>query len=127
PPGIDCGDTCSATYDRGTTIQLTAVADPGSVFGGWNGCANGMVRLGNDKQCTAIFGVSGADLTGSWIALKQVCPGSGPCRLKGRFAVKNAGVSRAGASVVRFGVSENGETMATALGQVQVPPLGPGK
>ncbi|HEX4332105.1 MAG TPA: FG-GAP-like repeat-containing protein [Usitatibacter sp.] len=35
---IDCGTTCSSTVAPGTPITLTAVADSGSLFGGWSGC-----------------------------------------------------------------------------------------
>jgi hypothetical protein len=35
---IDCGTTCSAIYDSGTTVTLTAHADMGSTFAGWAGC-----------------------------------------------------------------------------------------
>jgi hypothetical protein len=36
-PKLDCGQACSAQYDYGQTMTLTARADAGSVFGGWNG------------------------------------------------------------------------------------------
>ena len=38
PGGISCGATCSAAYDSGTVVVLTAVVDPGSTFTGWSGC-----------------------------------------------------------------------------------------
>ncbi|MBL0141440.1 MAG: hypothetical protein IPP91_05095 [Betaproteobacteria bacterium] len=37
PAGIDCGATCSASFERGTSISLGAVAATGYVFTGWSG------------------------------------------------------------------------------------------
>ena len=37
PAGIDCGATCTATYDIGTAVTLTAAAAVGSTFAGWSG------------------------------------------------------------------------------------------
>jgi uncharacterized delta-60 repeat protein/uncharacterized repeat protein (TIGR02543 family) len=37
PAGIDCGATCSAQFERGTSISLGAVAATGYVFTGWSG------------------------------------------------------------------------------------------
>jgi hypothetical protein len=39
PAGIDCrtGGTCSATFNYGTAVTLTATADAGYVFTGWGG------------------------------------------------------------------------------------------
>jgi hypothetical protein len=36
PGGIDCGATCSATFDLGQVVTLTATPDPGWVFTGWS-------------------------------------------------------------------------------------------
>ena len=38
PPGIDCGANCSASYDGGTVVTLTATPASGSRFTGWSGC-----------------------------------------------------------------------------------------
>jgi chitodextrinase len=35
--GLDCGQSCSRNYDFGQRLSLTAAADAGSVFEGWNG------------------------------------------------------------------------------------------
>ncbi len=35
--GIDCGPTCSHTYDRNTAVRLTASAAAGSTFSAWSG------------------------------------------------------------------------------------------
>ena len=59
PPGIDCGDDCTQTYDSGTVVTLTATPDPGSTFDGWTGnpdCEDGVITMDADKTCTAIFG-----------------------------------------------------------------------
>ena len=37
PSGIDCGSTCSAPFDVGTTVTLSATPAPGSRFAGWSG------------------------------------------------------------------------------------------
>jgi hypothetical protein len=37
PSGINCGPTCSASFDNGTQIALTAAPASGSTFAGWSG------------------------------------------------------------------------------------------
>jgi YVTN family beta-propeller protein len=37
PSGINCGPTCSASFDAGTKIALSAAAASGSTFAGWSG------------------------------------------------------------------------------------------
>jgi hypothetical protein len=37
PTGINCGSTCSAQYDAGTLVTLTAAPTAGSLFAGWSG------------------------------------------------------------------------------------------
>ena len=41
PAGIDCGTSCSAQYDYGTHVTLTATPDAGAVFKQWTGACNG--------------------------------------------------------------------------------------
>jgi PASTA domain-containing protein/List-Bact-rpt repeat protein len=61
PAGIDCGSTCSAPFDVGSSVTLTATPSPGSRFSGWSafGCAR--IRscqdndVGRDQTVTATF------------------------------------------------------------------------
>lgn len=41
PPGINCGATCSQSYNSGTQVTLTASPASGSVFAGWSGACSG--------------------------------------------------------------------------------------
>ena len=41
PAGISCGATCTATFESGTLVTLSAAADPTSMFGGWSGACAG--------------------------------------------------------------------------------------
>jgi hypothetical protein len=59
PAGIDCGTTCMATFDPGTLVSLTAVADVGYRFAGWSGGCGGQgncsVTMSGDTQLSARF------------------------------------------------------------------------
>src|SRR5689334_17659492 len=37
PAGINCGNTCSASFPTGSSVTLTATASAGSIFAGWSG------------------------------------------------------------------------------------------
>src|SRR5262249_24178656 len=37
PPGTNCGAPCSASFDNGTPVPLTATPATGSTFAGWRG------------------------------------------------------------------------------------------
>ena len=60
PSGINCGQTCSATFDPGASVTLTATAAANSSFAGWTGgnCSSSptcLVTLSASEKVTAIF------------------------------------------------------------------------
>ena len=60
PAGIDCGATCTADYDHGTSVTLTAAAGPNSDFTGWSGACSGAgsdctVTMDQARAVTATF------------------------------------------------------------------------
>jgi hypothetical protein len=62
PAGINCGTSCSAQFDDGTQVTLTAAAASGSTFTGWSGggCSGTgtcHVQLSSDQHVTATFTV----------------------------------------------------------------------
>ena len=59
PAGIDCGATCAAAFDGGTSVTLTPTPATGSTFSGWSGGCSGtgscQVTMGSDQTVAAAF------------------------------------------------------------------------
>lgn len=84
PAGIACvsGNAagCSAQFDNGAQVTLTATASIGSVFVGWSGCGSAIstaIKLvaAADTSCTATFRAPIVPQTGWWVTSDQ--PGRG--------------------------------------------------
>lgn len=60
PPGIDCRATCNGQFPQGSTVNLSAIPDPGSVFAGWSGDCSGTssCSLTNNAAVTATFNIA---------------------------------------------------------------------
>ncbi|OAQ20917.1 InlB B-repeat-containing protein [Thermosulfurimonas dismutans] len=52
PSGINCGSTCSASFDRGITVRLTAFPNIDSIFTGWGGDCAG---CGSNATCSVVM------------------------------------------------------------------------
>ncbi len=62
PALINCGGKCSASFQKDSSVTLTAIPDAGNSFSGWGGdcsdCGNGAIcqlTMDSDKSCTAEF------------------------------------------------------------------------
>ena len=60
PAGIDCGSRCSAPFDAGTVVTLTATPAANSTIAGWIGCDSTTattctVTMNNAQSVTAVF------------------------------------------------------------------------
>jgi hypothetical protein len=60
PGGIDCGATCSAEFEEGSTITLTASPASGYAFSSWGGCTTHLglactVEMSKAKTVKALF------------------------------------------------------------------------
>src|SRR5207244_7132277 len=65
---ISCPGTCTATYNSGANVTLTAAAGSGSTFGGWGGSCTGTsptcpVTMSGARSVTATFTVATPQLT----------------------------------------------------------------
>jgi hypothetical protein len=66
PTGVDCGPTCSASFEAGTSLTLTATASAGSRFSGWSG--GGCERTGG---CQVDTGISEQTVTATFNLLPK--------------------------------------------------------
>lgn len=60
PSGINCGTTCSASFNTGTSVTLTAAASTNNVFAGWSGACTGSgttctLTMSQAQNVTALF------------------------------------------------------------------------
>src|SRR2546430_12388197 len=72
---IKCPGTCSATYNSGANVTLTAAAGSGSTFGGWGGSCTGTsptwpVTMRRARPGPATFNVQ-------WFTLTETPGGTG--------------------------------------------------
>ena len=77
PAGINCGSSCTAMYDTGTPVRLTATPASGSTFSGWGGACAAQGNLctattNSDSTVTATFQLSPP-------AVNSGGGGGGPC------------------------------------------------
>ncbi|MCA1657529.1 MAG: InlB B-repeat-containing protein, partial [Actinobacteria bacterium] len=67
PAGINCGTTCTATYDHGTQVTLTPDPATGSTFAGWGGDCTGtgacVVTMTQARSVAATFNLPPPDTT----------------------------------------------------------------
>jgi hypothetical protein len=69
PAGIDCGDTCGASFSEGSTVTLSASAAAGFTFAGWSGAG----CSGTAATCVVAMSVAqsvAANFTGTPVAGK---------------------------------------------------------
>ncbi|MGD0887035.1 MAG: fibronectin type III domain-containing protein [Thermodesulfovibrionales bacterium] len=72
PPGIDCGTSCSGSYNAGTVVTLTATPAAGSIFSGWSG--GGCAGTGT---CSFSQNIS-TTVTATFVVMPSDCTASSP-------------------------------------------------
>ena len=62
PEGINCGEDCSAQFNKGSSVTLTATPEEGYEFSNWGGSCSScgdnatcIVTMDSDKTCNAVF------------------------------------------------------------------------
>ncbi|WP_181407530.1 InlB B-repeat-containing protein [Nocardioides sambongensis] len=114
PAGIDCGSTCAADFDSGSTVTLTAAPTAGSTFSGWSGggCSGTGpcdVVLGAATTVTAGFATGAAYRPDGLVGLGRQKPiGDRIYNLTGMRQTKAATIKRNRSTSFRWVVQNDG-------------------
>jgi Pro-kumamolisin, activation domain/Divergent InlB B-repeat domain len=101
PAGISCPSTCSAIFNAGTQVTLTATPGGGEIFGGWSGACTGSggctVAMNSATGVSASFGTSEPVSDRTWVSATtgsdaNPCTREAPClTFAAAFAMTSAG------------------------------------
>jgi uncharacterized delta-60 repeat protein len=130
PSGIDCGSTCSASYDSGTSVTLTATPMVGLVFSGWSdaGCSGTgtcTVIMDAAKSVTATFSQMPApliDLAPTYHTFSATQGGANPASQQ--VLITNAGsetLSGLTIGTITYGAGANGWLQPLTLSATSAP------
>lgn len=80
PAGISCGSTCSASFNSGTNVTLTATPDSNYTFTGWSGDCSGTgdctLTINSNRNVTATFTYSPPPSTSFNLTVSKTGAGS---------------------------------------------------
>lgn len=120
PAGINCGATCSALFDYGTTVVLTATPAAGSAFAGWSGggCSGTgscTVSMTAASTVSATFTTTTFAVAGGWnCAAGTSCQDVYDITFDATSNVTLAVTAVTGASVLRLGAFAPGTALTGA-------------
>lgn len=131
PAGIDCGTTCMVSFNKDTSITLSATPVAGMTFSGWSGggCTGTgpcVVTLTDNFTVTATFGLVTAFCPAEATLVKDIAPTAGT-------AFATSGNELVDVNGTLFFVATNGvagfelwKSDGTEAGTVLVKDIGPG-
>jgi hypothetical protein len=108
PAGISCGATCSAEFNTGSAVKLTAKVASGSVFVGWGGACTGTASTCTVSMASA-QSVSAAFNTGYTLSVSK----TGVAAASGVVTSVPAGIDCGGACSNRYEVGTSVTLTAT--------------
>ena len=126
PAGINCPSTCTASFDKGTSVTLTASAGSGFTFGGFGGACSGnscQVVLSANESVSAAFSAVQAKLTVSVSGQGSVtsspsginCPSTCSAKFNEGTTVTLTSTAGSGSSFSGYGGACSGSTCQLTL------------
>ena len=119
---ISCGEVCSAVYEAGTLVKLTAAPDEFSGFDGWTGDVYGEEKtisflMDSNKTVIVVFGPTPLpDLVAEWQSLKVAGFLGKTNIISGLLEIKNVGEAGiSGSYKIAYYLSADGESLDNLL------------